>query len=140
MGLWIYPSRSGEHAFRTETSLVNYPSKDRPPLLGFTRVEVCRWQPFGLPLSDHGSTPLVEAHRLHEMGVFDSLTLLKLWCESTPKTIFPHRKIAFFDEGYEASFLVLAGNPIEDFQQVKHITFRFKQGTVITPRMVPHEH
>ena len=48
-GLWIYPSRSGEHAFRIETSLVKNPSKDRPPLLGFIRVEVCRLQPFGLP-------------------------------------------------------------------------------------------
>lgn len=66
-----------------------------------------------------------------ELEVFDNLTLLKLWCEDTPKAIFPDRRIGRFREGYEASFLVLAGNPIEQFDYVTKIVFRMKQGHVL---------
>lgn len=48
--------------------------------------------------------------------------------ENTAQTIFPNRKIGMLKEGYEASFLVLNGNPIVDFNQVKNIKLRFKQG------------
>ncbi|WNM59819.1 amidohydrolase family protein [Candidatus Nitrospira allomarina] len=78
--------------------------------------------------SDHAETALAEALHLHQMGIFDNLTLLKMWSETTPQTIFPSRKIGRLDEGYEASFLVLQGNPLEDFKQVQNIIFRLKQG------------
>jgi imidazolonepropionase-like amidohydrolase len=42
--------------------------------------------------------------------------------------IFPNRKIGELKEGYEASFLVLEGNPMEDFSKVKKIRMRVKQG------------
>ncbi|MGP0592548.1 amidohydrolase family protein [Nitrospira sp. T9] len=79
--------------------------------------------------SDHAETSLAEALHLHQMGIFDNLTLLKVWSENTPKTIFPTRKIGRFEEGYEASFLVLEGNPLEDFKQVQNIILRVKQGS-----------
>lgn len=78
-----------------------------------------------------GSTSLAEALHLHGLGVFDNLTLLKMWTEVTPKTIFPDRKIGRLEEGYEASFIALEGNPIEDFSNVKRIALRFKQGEVL---------
>jgi amidohydrolase family protein len=81
--------------------------------------------------SDHGDTALDEALNLYELKVFDNLTLLKLWCEITPLTIFPKRKIGQLKEGYEASFLVLAGDPIADFSRVREIRMRFKQGQPI---------
>jgi imidazolonepropionase-like amidohydrolase len=81
--------------------------------------------------SDHGDTALDEALNLYELKVFDKLTLLKLWCEITPLTIFPKRKIGQLKEGYEASFLVLAGDPIADFSRVREIKMRFKQGQPI---------
>jgi imidazolonepropionase-like amidohydrolase len=65
---------------------------------------------------------------VHALGVFDNLSLLKIWCEVTPRTIFPHRKIGRLQEGYEASFLVLDGNPLENFAHVQAIRRRFKQG------------
>jgi hypothetical protein len=34
-------------------------------------------------------------------------------------------------EGYEATFLVLAGNPIQDFGAVKKIELRVKQGALL---------
>lgn len=77
-------------------------------------------------------TSLAEARNLYELKAFDNLTLLKLWSEITPRTIFPNRKIGQLKSGYEASFLVLNGNPIENFDYVKDIKMRFKQGRPIT--------
>ncbi len=62
------------------------------------------------------------------LSVFTKLELLKIWSEATPQTIFPNRKIGFLKDGYEASFLVLGGNPLENFGEIKNIRMRFKQG------------
>lgn len=78
--------------------------------------------------SDHADTSLAEVMNLRTLLPFDNLTLLKLWCEATPAAMFPGRKIARFEEGYEASFLALAGNPLKDFNYVRTIRLRFKQG------------
>lgn len=75
-----------------------------------------------------------EVEHLSGLGVFDNLTLLKMWTETTAKTIFPRRKIGELKEGYEASFLALEGNPIEDWQNVRKIKLRFKQGFLLTPK------
>jgi imidazolonepropionase-like amidohydrolase len=88
--------------------------------------------------SDHAETALAEALHLHQLGVFDNLTLLKMWSETTPQTIFPSRKIGRFEEGFEASFLVLQKNPLEDFKNVQTIKFRFKQGFPNSGEHVSH--
>ena len=69
-----------------------------------------------------------EALLLHDLGVFTNLELLKMWSENSPATIFPERRIGHPQEGYEASFLVLDGNPLDDFLHVTNIARRFKQG------------
>ena len=74
-----------------------------------------------------------EIFYLKDLGVFDNLTLIKMWSEATPKAIFPGRKIGALKEGYEASFLALEGNPIEDLNNVHKIKFRFKQGVLVNP-------
>lgn len=76
-------------------------------------------------------TSLVEALNLHKLGVFDNRTLLKMWCEATAATIFPKRRIGQLKEGYEASFLVLGGDPIQDFTSVQKIEMRVKQGEIL---------
>lgn len=76
-------------------------------------------------------TALNEVENLHRLQVFDNLTLLKMWLENTPQTIFPERKLGHLQDGYEASFLALEGNPFEDFSNISKISFRFKQGHVI---------
>jgi len=81
--------------------------------------------------SDHAETSLAEVMQLDRFHLFDNLTLLKMWCEDTPAAIFPGRRIGRFDEGYEASFVALAGNPIQDFSQVQRIVRRFKQGVFL---------
>jgi hypothetical protein len=80
----------------------------------------------------HGVTSLAEAMNLYELKAFDNLQLLKMWCETTAQAIFPNRKIGQLKEGYEASFLILGGNPIGNFENVKDIRLRFKQGYFIT--------
>ncbi len=75
-----------------------------------------------------GTGALTEVNFLHETGVFSNLELLKMWSETTPKVIFPHRMIGALEEGYEANFLVLEGNPIEDLTEVKKIKMRVKHG------------
>jgi hypothetical protein len=76
-------------------------------------------------------TAAYEAVRLHELGVFDNLTLLKMWCETTALAIFPNRKIGRLKDGYEASFLVLAASPVEDFLNTGRIVMRVKQGEIL---------
>ena len=77
-------------------------------------------------------TSLVEALNLHKLGAFDNRTLLKMWCETTATTIFPKRKIGLLKNGYEASFLVLDNNPLQDFAAVQKIDKRFKQGEFLS--------
>lgn len=80
----------------------------------------------------YGVTALAEAMNLYALKVFDNLTLLKMWAETTPEVIFPERKIGHLGEGYEASLLVLNGNPLENFLNVRNIRMRFKQGVFIS--------
>jgi predicted amidohydrolase YtcJ len=68
---------------------------------------------------------IVEGTRLEPTAFTE---MLKIWAEDTPRTVFPNRKIGRLKEGYEASFLVLGSNPIDDFEQIKNIRLRFKQG------------
>ena len=76
-------------------------------------------------------TSLAEALNLQKLAAFDNRTLLKLWCEDTATAIFPNRKIGHLKEGYEASFLVLKGDPIQDFTNVQRIEMRVKQGEIL---------
>ena len=70
---------------------------------------------------------VLEASHLQSLGVLDTLTVLKMWTEATPRAIFPDRRIGYLREGYEASFLALEGNPLEDWQNVRRIKVRLKQ-------------
>ena len=74
---------------------------------------------------------------MHAFGFFDPLTLLTMWCETTPATIFPDRKIGRLQDGYEASFLVLDGNPLDDFTNTGRITLRVKQGHLLPGSRIP---
>ena len=77
-------------------------------------------------------TSLAETLNLQKLGVVDNRMLLKMWCEMTAATIFPKRKIGYLKEGYAASFLVLNGNPLQDFDNARKIDRRFKQGEFLS--------
>ena len=76
-------------------------------------------------------TSLEEAMYLKSLNVFENAELLRMWSVTGAQTIFPNRKIGFLLEGYEASFLVLRGNQLEHFENVKNIRLRCKQGYFI---------
>lgn len=88
--------------------------------------------PIAIGSDEFRETSLPEALKLHQLQVFDNSTLLKMWCETTAATIFPKRKIGHLKDGYEASFLVLSGDPIQDFTNVKRIEKRVKQGEILS--------
>jgi imidazolonepropionase-like amidohydrolase len=81
---------------------------------------------------DYNDTSFGEVTFLAETGVFSNLELLKMWSEASAETTFPNRRIGRLKSGYEASFLVLSGNPIEDFANVQRIEMRVKQGEILS--------
>lgn len=76
-------------------------------------------------------TSLYEADYLNALGVFTPAELLRTWTETTANAIFPDRKIGKLEPGYEASFLVLEGDPLASFDNVKRIRLRVKQGEIL---------
>jgi imidazolonepropionase-like amidohydrolase len=77
------------------------------------------------------STSVEEAMYLKSLNVFDNAELLNMWSVTAAQTIFPRRRIGYLREGYEASFIVLLGNPLKNFEHVRNIQLRFKQGVLI---------
>lgn len=80
---------------------------------------------------NYATTSVEEAMYLKSLDVFDNAELLRMWSVTAAQTIFPHRKIGHLREGYEASFIVLRGNPLENFERVRDIRLRFKQGFLV---------
>jgi hypothetical protein len=74
-----------------------------------------------------------EVRFLAAHGMLDPLALLQAWAVNTPKTIFPERKLGELREGFEASFLVLGGDPLEDPANLQRIAMRVKQARVLPP-------
>lgn len=79
----------------------------------------------------YSDTAVAEAFALDSLDVFSNAQLLRMWCDTSARTIFPNRRIGALREGYEASFLVLNRDPIADFSAVRGIQRRFKQGQFI---------
>ncbi len=92
--------------------------------------------PIAIGSDQYGETSVPEALKLYKLKAFDNLTLLKMWCEETAATIFPKRKIGHLKEGYEASFLVLSGNPLQDFNNVQKVEIRVKEGELLSLSVV----
>jgi hypothetical protein len=79
------------------------------------------------------ATAAVEAAALKRSAIFSNLELLRMWSVTTPQAIFPQRKLGELKEGYEASFLVLRGDPLADFAQTRAIVMRVKRGLLLRP-------
>ncbi|HJP60020.1 MAG TPA: amidohydrolase family protein, partial [Gemmatimonadaceae bacterium] len=77
------------------------------------------------------TTSVPEAMWISRLGALTNAELLRAWTGTTAEAIFPKRKIGRLAPGYEASLLVLAGDPLADFSNVKRITLRMKQGQLI---------
>lgn len=73
-----------------------------------------------------------ELHHLAALDALDKPTLLRMATVDTPQTLFPQRRLGCFEPGCEASFLVLAGNPLDDLAALDKPLLRIKQGRVLT--------
>src|SRR5450631_108528 len=87
---------------------------------------------YGVPLivgSDEFShSPLHEIFMLRDTGVFTNAELLNLDVQTTAQAAFPDRKVGRLADGYEASFLVLERDPVENLDNLASIVLRVKQG------------
>lgn len=90
--------------------------------------------PIAIGSDAYDDTSVKEALYLDTLNVMDSAALVRAWSETTPRAIFPGRQIGRLAVGYEASFLVLDGDPLHDFTNVTRIRFSLKQGRVVSVR------
>ena len=79
----------------------------------------------------YNDTSRGEVDYLRELGIYSNAELLRMWAVDTPRAIFPKRRIGLLDDDHEASFLVLDGNPLEDWNAMRRIKLRVKQGQII---------
>jgi len=79
-----------------------------------------------------GLSPLDEAMYYHELGTVDNAAVLRMLSVVTPRRIFPDREIGCLDDGCEASFLALEGNPLDDISHLRRIAVRLKEGRLLT--------
>ena len=74
-----------------------------------------------------------EVENLVTLGVFDAEKALSVWID-TGRKIFPQRRIACFEAGCEASFLVFDADPRIDLGNLDQLTLAIKQGVDVTKR------
>ncbi|MGQ0815713.1 MAG: amidohydrolase family protein, partial [Gemmatimonadota bacterium] len=72
-----------------------------------------------------------EVAHLRGLGVFNDAEILRMWTANCSRTTFPLRRIGRLADGYEASFLVLDDNPLDDFSMTRRIAMRVKDGRVL---------
>ena len=78
-------------------------------------------------------TALTEYRRLQELAVLPPPELLRMATVSTPLALFPERRLGCFEPGCEASFLVLASDPLQDPDALSKPVLRVKQGRQLLP-------
>lgn len=84
--------------------------------------------PIAIGSDSYFETAMSEINTLRKIGAFDDRTLLKLWIDTPRLSIFPERSIGRLNPGYEASFIALECNPIENFDCIQQIHMKVKQG------------
>jgi imidazolonepropionase-like amidohydrolase len=82
-------------------------------------------------------TSAAEIAHLRGLGVFTNAELLRMWSTDCSRTLFPQRRLGELAPGYEASFLVLGANPLDDFAATADIRMRVKQGVVLNIAPTP---
>jgi imidazolonepropionase-like amidohydrolase len=80
---------------------------------------------------EHEETSTAEIAHLREMGVFGNAELLRMWSTDCARTLFPRRRVGGLTPGDEASFLVLGGDPLSNFDATRDIRMRVKEGVTI---------
>ncbi len=129
-GVWVVPAPAFLETFNSQNPAFNAQIKKQTEEVKIHNLKLLKR--YGVKIAfgsdNFGRSPVKDVLYLESLKVFSKLEMLKIWCEDTPRTIFPRRKIGVLADGYEASFLVLGDNPLSDFRAIKNIRLRFKQG------------
>jgi hypothetical protein len=87
--------------------------------------------PIAIGSDNYGGTSYDEIKALSKSRIFSNLELLKMWTETTVSTIFPKKNLGSIEKGFIANFLVLEGNPLDNFENFQNILFAVKEGQII---------
>lgn len=119
-----------DNIFKTIDSL---PSKKQEKEMIVHNLSILKKNKVSLAIGSdsYGQTSRYEINNLIKLNLFDNLSPLKMWCETTARAIFPNRKIGYLKEGYEANFLIIDGNPVENFSFTEKISIRVKGGVIL---------
>jgi hypothetical protein len=74
------------------------------------------------------ATSRLEIDDLRKLDTFSNAELLAMWGGRCARAVFPMRKVGKLEDGYEASFLVLQGDPLADFDNTGRIVRAMKDG------------
>jgi hypothetical protein len=125
----------GELLEATERGLRGFTPPDSEAFRALIRGNLSLLKAAGVSIAfgsdDYGGTSEAEARTIGTLGLFSPLEILQMWSVVTPTMIFPTRKIADLEPGYEASFLVLDGDPTRSVDYLFRIVTRVKQGVVL---------
>jgi len=116
-------------------------AKERPEVyVGWEKHNVGLLETAGAPLAigsnAYGTTVIDGLIAGAQKGFFETARLLRLATTDTARMIFPDRRAGCLEPGCEASFLVLGGNPLEDFSQIRDIRLRIKDGEPLTTEQI----
>lgn len=79
---------------------------------------------------EYDDTSVAEVAHLRSLGVFDDAEILRMWTANCAGA-FDGRRIGRLADGYEASFIAFAGDPLEDFAATRSIALRVKDGRIL---------
>ena len=119
----------------TERGLRGFTASDSEAFRALIRGNLSVLKAAGVSIAfgtdNYQKTSEAEARTIGALGLFSPLEILRMWSVVTPTMIFPTRRIARLEPGYEASFLVLDGDPTRSVDNLFRITTRVKQGVVL---------
>jgi hypothetical protein len=78
-----------------------------------------------------GGSVLDEVEAIDALGIMPRAELLRIATRDTAREIFPDRRIGIIEEGAEASFIALDGDPLTDLTAIRRIRAAVKQGNVL---------
>lgn len=76
-------------------------------------------------------TAVDEALHLRSLDVLTDAQLFRLLAVQTPRAIFPELRIGHLLDGWEATFLVLGGDPTEELDRIRDVRLAVKRGRVL---------
>ncbi len=89
--------------------------------------------------TDSQASIVHEVQKIASLNVFGRSELLRMLVIDTPRWIFPDRNLGTLTAGSEASFVVLAENPLEELGALEQITSRYKAGQALEIHTAPKE-